>query len=226
MGMASWNLGLPEVYAPVVQPPALQPHVDASETPVRLSHAFEWNEDMDPPAVGGKSPKEGSMGAWIGVRRENPVETLVADDHRRPVIGPLVEREAIPCDGPRRKADGSVPIETCVDDRFGLQHSRFVREHLTSSSYTSVVHGLATRRVIRFLLRTRGQRVDDVSMKDCTHLYREQQIGAGLVRRICVHCSSISIGERSRLGADPWGKRTEEILSSSRAQRNEKVLAG
>jgi len=146
---------LPEVYAPIVQPPALQSHVDSSETAVGLSHPFEGNEDMDLPAVGGESTEDRSVGGWIAVRRENPVEALVAHDHRRLIAGRFVERESIPCHGPCGEAGGSVPIEAGVHDRFGPQHRRFVREHLTSLSYTSVVHGLATRRVIRFLLQVR-----------------------------------------------------------------------
>jgi len=204
----------------------LQPYVDSSETAVCLSQPFERNENLNLPAVGGEPTEDGSVGARIALRGEHPVEALVAEDHGGLLAGRFVDSEAIPRHGLRREAGGSVPIETCVNDRFGLQHGRFVREHLTSSSYTSVVHGLAIGCVIHFLLRTDALVVEYVSMKGCTHRFRGQQIGAGLVRRICERCNTISISERPRLGADPWGLRTEKLLSGSEARENVKALAG
>jgi len=121
---------------------------------VRLSHPLERDEDMNLPAVGGESTEDGSVGGRIAKRCEDPVETLVADDHRRLIVGCLVEREPAPRHGPRGEAGSSVSIEACIDDRFGLQNRRFVREHLTSLSYISVVHGLASASVIPSLLPT------------------------------------------------------------------------
>jgi hypothetical protein len=46
-----------------------------------------------------------------------------------------------------------------------------------------------------------------MGVKKCKHKYVEHGIGAELVRRVCVHCGIIRIGERPPIGIDPWGSK-------------------
>jgi hypothetical protein len=46
-------------------------------------------------------------------------------------------------------------------------------------------------------------------MRACKHQFKEQGIGAGLVRKVCVSCSMVHIAERPKLGFDPWRKAGE-----------------
>jgi hypothetical protein len=221
--MASWSFGSPEVYASVVRPPALEHHIDASEAAVCLTKTLEWNQNMNLPAIHRKTSEDRSVPRGIGMGGEDPVEAaVVADDHRCLVVGRLVQAESRPGNGACGLPCGPVAVDASVDDRFGFQQSRFVREHLASLSYTSVVHVLVMSREVHSLLWARRFLDDESVMKNCTHLFTEQDIGAGLVRKICRRCSTISIGERPRLGADPWHRSSDEGLSGSQRL----VLAG